>query len=769
MSNIASCKANLTKAISALESVRGKIPASLLSPVDVNTCDFDLDACHAQLQSHLSQIRASLRTVKDRHQVFLNLVANSVTHNADSKAYETYMQESRVEEVISAAEATVASLRSRISELNTLIEQGPAPTSSDVVHEKPRDYPKTPSYASVSTQPNIQTQQSYSVPSLSPQQPTVQPTSSLFGPLSTQPAIQLGKLTLEPFTGDITQFHRFWCAFELLVHNDPNTPPVHKFLYLQSLLKGEAQVVLQDLDPDECNYSELVRALKTRYDRPYRTRALLHKQLQQLPAAHNNGSDLRNTWFRVSGILHGLRRYEDFRTVLPLLDLVKSKFPSEIQQKLHDLEFQTNSDFDLDQVMQKLDYIIASKEKYEDSTTLRDSFSVNTSHQRSPSRPSSSRRSSRSSFSPTRCCFCEAKDHSSSRCRLDIPVVARRTIARLSGLCWKCLREGHSVRSCRYPSCRVCGRDHHDLLCQDTSRDRHRSRRDRHRDDSQYRSPRRYSSRSPSEDDRRHYRSSRTRRSRSYSRDRHDSRRRYDTRHSSRSHSPQRVTFHSPIRDRSGHRTRHGSPYPQRDRSFKSDDEAESSCHADSPPAHSISASRSASLMLVKANAFNCDTARLQEVILFLDSGAQKSFIASSTVQRLGLRVLDKEPRTFITFGGYSTTEISGVVQLTLVDLHGDELVVAPPNRQSRCANRHHLCRQKISTLFDIMDFLCLCVSPVPCFLTFLSVSTTFGMSFHRILPFACLRAWCCVILGLVPSSRVTRFFGWAIGRHIRP
>uniref|UniRef100_A0A0N4VWE5 Retrovirus-related Pol polyprotein from transposon TNT 1-94 n=1 Tax=Haemonchus placei TaxID=6290 RepID=A0A0N4VWE5_HAEPC len=97
------------------------------------------------------------------------------------------------------------------------------------------------------------------------------------------------------------------------------------------LTQGEAQVVLQDLDPDECNYSQLVEALKRRYDRPYKTRATLHRQLQQLPVARNIGQDLRNTWFRISGILHGLRKYEDFRTVLPLLDLVKSKFPSEIQ------------------------------------------------------------------------------------------------------------------------------------------------------------------------------------------------------------------------------------------------------------------------------------------------------------------------------------------------------------------------------------------------------------------------------------------------------
>ncbi|XGW34573.1 hypothetical protein V3C99_018479 [Haemonchus contortus] len=196
---------------------------------------------------------------------------------------------------------------------------------------------------------------------------------------SQYPAIQLGKLVLEPFSGDITQFQRFWCAFEVAIHNDTTISPTYKFLYLQGLLKREAQIVLQDLDPDECNYYELVKALKKRYNRPHKTRAMLHKQLQQLPQAGHSGVDLRNTWFRISGILRGLRRYEGFRTVLPMLDLTRSKFPSDIQQKLHDVEFQYGTDLDLHQIMHHLDHIIASREKYEDTTTLKDSYSIHSS------------------------------------------------------------------------------------------------------------------------------------------------------------------------------------------------------------------------------------------------------------------------------------------------------------------------------------------------------------------------------------------------------
>ncbi|VDO85645.1 unnamed protein product [Haemonchus placei] len=108
----------------------------------------------------------------------------------------------------------------------------------------------------------------------------------------------------------------------------------------------------------------MVKALKKRYDRPHKTRAMLHKQLQQLPQAGQSGVDLRTTWLRISGILRGLRKHEDFRTVLPILDLVRSKFPTAIQQKLHDVEFQSGTDFDLHQIMHHLDHIIASREKH---------------------------------------------------------------------------------------------------------------------------------------------------------------------------------------------------------------------------------------------------------------------------------------------------------------------------------------------------------------------------------------------------------------------
>ncbi|XGW28886.1 hypothetical protein V3C99_008578 [Haemonchus contortus] len=135
---------------------------------------------------------------------------------------------------------------------------------------------------------------------------------------------------------------------------------------------------------------------------------MLHRQLQQLPQAGQSGADLRNTWFRISGILRSLRRYEDFCTVLPILDLVRSKFPTDIQQKLHDVEFQSGTDFDLHQIIHHLDHIIASREKCEDTTTLEDSYSIHSSHR---SRKRSGSRSQSPAYHQPSCAFCGSRSH----------------------------------------------------------------------------------------------------------------------------------------------------------------------------------------------------------------------------------------------------------------------------------------------------------------------------------------------------------------------
>ncbi|EPB65047.1 hypothetical protein ANCCEY_15890, partial [Ancylostoma ceylanicum] len=237
-------------------------------------------------------------------------------------------------------------------------------------------------------------------------------------------SIQLEKLALPTFDGDITKFQQFWCSFELAVHNDDSIDLSMKYLYLQSLLTGDAKVVLQDLEPSQDNYYHLVRALKKRYDCPRKNRALLHQALQEVHIASDVASDMRSTWFRISGILHSLKRYEDLNKVLSIIDLVRSKFPLVIQEKLNDAEFQRGTDFDLQQVMVHLDNIISSREKFELSlprfatsiSSREHSVERQRPRSRSSPRPRPRSRSPSVTYDPAKCCFCDSSSHSSRRC-----------------------------------------------------------------------------------------------------------------------------------------------------------------------------------------------------------------------------------------------------------------------------------------------------------------------------------------------------------------
>ncbi|VDP08858.1 unnamed protein product [Heligmosomoides polygyrus] len=337
MPSITTCKANLTKAFTALEVAKGKIPAPLLTAID--PCQHNqphlFDARLKAIQSAMADLQSAIRTVKERRQIFLNTVGSSADPEADNAAYETYMHETRVDDAVVEAESILTTLQSSLDEVQLLIERHRLSQPSEVTQATNIDTEASPSHATITSHTSPHPSQTAPQSPLSTQQQQLD---------TTIPLSHCANNTLAPVNNPFTQ-----------VQFTPNIAPVHKFLYLQSLLTGEAQMVLQDLGPEEHNYYELVRVLKKRYDRPHKTRATLHKQLQQIPLSRNTGSDLRNTWFRISGILHSLRKYEDFRTVLPLLDLVKSKFPPDIRQKLHDLEYQSMTDFDLDQVMQKLD------------------------------------------------------------------------------------------------------------------------------------------------------------------------------------------------------------------------------------------------------------------------------------------------------------------------------------------------------------------------------------------------------------------------------
>ncbi|KAK6011388.1 hypothetical protein OSTOST_23532 [Ostertagia ostertagi] len=125
--------------------------------------------------------------------------------------------------------------------------------------------------------------------------------------------IQLRKLELPVFDGDLTQFHDFWCRFKTAIHDNDSFDPS----------KPE-------------NYHLAIQALKKRYDRPQFTHNLFH------------------------------HRFEDTTTSLSLMKLIKSKFPRDTQLEVNRLEHRSGKKWTLPDLLDGLNEVIEEFEKLDD-------------------------------------------------------------------------------------------------------------------------------------------------------------------------------------------------------------------------------------------------------------------------------------------------------------------------------------------------------------------------------------------------------------------
>ena len=78
---------------------------------------------------------------------------------------------------------------------------------------------------------------------------------------SCTPKMKLSKTDLRKFRGDDLDWPEFWDLFRVDVHDNPEIPPIQKFVYLKSLLTGEAAGHVANIKTEEANYDIAVQHL----------------------------------------------------------------------------------------------------------------------------------------------------------------------------------------------------------------------------------------------------------------------------------------------------------------------------------------------------------------------------------------------------------------------------------------------------------------------------------------------------------------------------
>ena len=101
----------------------------------------------------------------------------------------------------------------------------------------------------------------------------------------------------------------FWEQFEVSIHKKENLEDVEKLAYLRDALKdGSAKLVIQGLSQTEGNYSEAIKCLQERYDRP----RLIHQAhvraiLEAPPLKDGSAKELRRLHDTLNQHLHALK------------------------------------------------------------------------------------------------------------------------------------------------------------------------------------------------------------------------------------------------------------------------------------------------------------------------------------------------------------------------------------------------------------------------------------------------------------------------------
>ena len=150
--------------------------------------------------------------------------------------------------------------------------------------------------------------------------------------------IKLPKLNLPVFDGNILCWQEFWDVFNSSVH-EQEVPNVTKFSYLKGSLRSAAVAVIGGISITNDSYDIVIELLKEKFEKRKVIIDALYSQLQHLPMATNQISDVKSTFENTEKILRQLEsQKEDIDNQKILVQQILSKYPTQVIIKLEELK-----------------------------------------------------------------------------------------------------------------------------------------------------------------------------------------------------------------------------------------------------------------------------------------------------------------------------------------------------------------------------------------------------------------------------------------------
>lgn len=298
--------------------------------------------------------------------------------------------------------------------------------------------------------------------------------------------IKLPDIKLPAFEGAYDHWLEFKHSYITMIHNRSDLDEIQKFHYLRSALSGSALQVISALEFSPANYIHAWELLENRY---HNERLLINnhvKALHSIPSLKQESpSQIRKL---IDTILRNLRALKSLNEptvnwdTLIIYLIVNKLDPSterEWENHIGAMSLGSRDKVKLNDLISFLRSRADTLEMININHAKSKEVPQNDKHQHMSDKRSSNRVHSYSSIKTTRnndrhnkfkrevpkCVLCD-QDHALYTCItfLNMSVKDRMKVVTDKGLCWNCLRAGHTLNDCIFGPCKQCQRKHNSLL-----------------------------------------------------------------------------------------------------------------------------------------------------------------------------------------------------------------------------------------------------------------------------------------------------------------
>ncbi|KAJ4447847.1 hypothetical protein ANN_09855, partial [Periplaneta americana] len=263
-------------------------------------------------------------------------------------------------------------------------------------------------------------------------------------------SVRLPPIKLEPFSGDVETWARFWEQFESFIDKDTSLSTINKHIFLRGYLEDEPKQFVDGIPVIVETYEETQKILRTRYGDKNRIIQAHSDYLEDVkPIGIATPESLNTTYIECH------RRVQALRALGEDVNGYGREKTYQRRDILKLMEF----------LGEEVDGALTTQKIRGDA--LSSTYIPTTATLRIDTKTGSRSRKSRSTPDPF-CVFCESRGHWAQDCKIVSDVSERVKRLKNANRCFLCLNRGHSARDCSRKGkalCTHCKMSHHRSIC----------------------------------------------------------------------------------------------------------------------------------------------------------------------------------------------------------------------------------------------------------------------------------------------------------------